>query len=148
MFDETTSEALSKLGEEDLFKISKMIQKLAKKRPAPAPKESEDDNREDSSGFLHEIGRETGPNKSEPLSTEGNRPNLFDKMPEKNEHQADIEIDKKLSVRPPSERSRSSDLVEVTCRSCDKIEEASASLVPQEAERYICNRCQVRGIKK
>ena len=61
MFDKTTSEALSKLGEEDLFKISKMIQKLAKKRPAP--KESEDDNREDSSGFLHEIGRETGPNK-------------------------------------------------------------------------------------
>ena len=146
MFDEATSQALSKLGEEDLFKVSKMIQKLAKKRPAP--KESEDDNREDSSGFLHEIGRETGPNKSEPLSTEGNRPNLFDKMSEKNEHQADIEIDKKLSVRPPAERSRISDLVEVTCRSCDKIEEASASLIPQEAERYICNRCQVRGMKK
>ena len=146
MFDEATSQALSKLGEEDLFKVSKMIQKLAKKRPAP--KESEDDNREDSSGFLHEIGRETGPNKSEPLSTEGNRPNLFDKMSEKNEHQADIEIDKKLSVRPPSERSRISDLVEVTCRSCDKTEEASASLIPQESERYICNRCQVRGMKK
>jgi hypothetical protein len=146
MFDEATSQALSKLGEEDLFKVSKMIQKLAKKRPAP--KESEDDNREDSSGFLHEIGRETGPNKSEPLSTEGNRPNLFDEMSEKNGHQADIEIDKKLSVRPPSERSRISDLVEVTCRSCDKIEEASASLIPQEAERYICNRCQVRGMKK
>jgi len=146
MFDEATSQALSKLGEEDLFKVSKMIQKLAKKRPAP--KENKDDNREDSSGFLHEIGRETGPNKSEPLSTEGNRPNLFDKMPEKSEHKADIEIDKKLSVRPPSERSRISDLVEVTCRSCDKTEEASASLIPQEAERYICNRCQVRGMKK
>jgi len=146
MFDEATSQALSKLGEEDLFKVSKMIQKLAKKRPII--QENKNDNRQDSSEFLHEIDHETGPNKSELLSTEGNRPNLFDKMPEKNEHKADIEIDKKLSVHPPSERSRDSDLVEVACRSCDKTEEVSASLIPQEVERYICNRCQVRGIKK
>ena len=146
MFDKKTEEALAQLSEDDLFKVSKMIEKLARKRPAL--KENKDDDTQDDSGFLHEIGHETSPNKSEPLSTEGNRPNLFEKMSERNEHKADTEIDKKLSVYPPSERGRNSNLVEVSCRSCDRTEEVSASLVPQEAERYICNRCQVRGIKK
>ena len=69
-------------------------------------------------------------------------------MPEKNHHKEDVEIDKKLAVQPPSNRSRKLSLIDVRCRACDKTEAISASLIPQEIERYICNRCQVRGIKK
>ena len=60
----------------------------------------------------------------------------------------DVEIDKKLAIHPPSDRSRKSNLIDVRCRACNKSEAISASLVPQEIERYICNRCQVRGFKK
>ena len=42
MFDKKTEEALTQLSEDDLFKVSKMIEKLARKRPAL--KENKDDD--------------------------------------------------------------------------------------------------------
>ena len=147
MFDKETEQALSKLDDESLLKVSKMIQKLAdkKKQHKNNKKEPPKNNR---SEFLHEIGSSSAPTKTEPLSVTGDRLNLFDGMPEKNEHQTDVEIDKKLAVHSPSERSRGSNLIEVSCCSCNKKAEISSSLVPQETDRYICNSCQVRGIKK
>ena len=141
MFDKQTEDALSTLSDEDLFKVSKMIQKLASKSPKNKPRKD---------GVLHKISsnKSEGQTRIEPINIVENRVNLFDEMSEKNEHKSDVEIDKMLSVLPPSERYRNSNLVRATCRSCDKTEEVSASLVPQEIERYICNRCQVRGFKK
>ena len=145
MFNKKTEKALSKLDEEDLFKVSKMIQKLANKK---TPRKTEQKNEEHTdSGFLHKIEPKTEDGRGEPISTEEKRANLFDKMPEKH-HKEDVEIDKKLAVQPPSNRSRKPSLIDVRCRACDNKETISASLVPQEIERYICNRCQVRGIKK
>ena len=146
MFDKETEKALSELDTDDLFKVSKMIQKLANKK---TPRKTEQKNEEHTdAGFLHKIESKTEDGRGERISTEEKRTNLFDKMPEKNHHKEDVEIDKKLAVQPPSNRSRKLSLIDVRCRACDKTEAISASLIPQEIERYICNRCQVRGIKK
>tara|TARA_R110002051_G_scaffold264420_2_gene324353 strand:- start:2947 stop:3399 length:453 start_codon:yes stop_codon:yes gene_type:complete len=150
MFDKKTEKALSVLDTDDLFKVSKMIQKLAKKKtPLKTEQKTKQKTEENiDSGFLHKIEPKAEDGRGEPISTEDKRANLFDKMPEKNHHKEDVEIDKKLAVQPPSDRSRKPVLIDVQCRACNKEEKISASLVPQEIERYICNRCQVRGMKK
>ena len=146
MFDKKTEKALSELDTGDLFKVSKMIQKLANKK---TPRKTEQKNEEHiDAGFLHKIEPKTEDGRGEPLPTGEERINLFNSMPEKNHHKEDVEIDKKLAVQPPSNRSRKLSLIDVRCRACDKTEAISASLIPQEIERYICNRCQVRGMKK
>jgi ribonuclease D len=66
--------------------------------------------------------------------------NLFDKMSEKNEHKQDSEIDKKLSVHPPTQRRDKINLIKVQCRSCGKSENVSPSLI-FDRERYKCNKC-------
>ena len=148
MFDKKTEKALSELDKNDLFKVSKMIQKLARKNTPKTVKKEEKEEKEDGEEFLHKIEPKAETGKGEPLHTEGKRTNLFDKMPEKNHHKEDIEIDKKLAIQPPSNRDRKPSLIGVRCRSCNKEEAISVSLVPQEIERYICNRCQIRGMKK
>ena len=150
MFDKKTEKALSKLNQEDLFKVSKIIQKLANKKTSRKTAKKTQQKKEENADFkfLHKIESKTEEGRGEPVPTEGKRANLFDKMPEKNHHKEDVEIDKKLAIHPPSDRSRKSNLIDVRCRACNKSEAISASLVPQEIERYICNRCQVRGFKK
>jgi hypothetical protein len=66
--------------------------------------------------------------------------NLFDKMMEKNLHKEDIEIDKKLSRYPPTERNRPFEFVEVKCRCCGTMQKVHPSLA-FEKDRYKCNRC-------
>jgi hypothetical protein len=67
--------------------------------------------------------------------------NLFSDMPEKNMHKADIEIDKKLNVHPPTVRNRKFQFVDVVCRTCGKKEKVSPAIVPESVDRYRCNKC-------
>jgi hypothetical protein len=69
------------------------------------------------------------------------RVNEFDNMQEKNFHKSDTEIDKLLNKYPPSQRSRQSSMVSVTCRVCGKREKVSAALAPEGSSRYKCNTC-------
>lgn len=66
--------------------------------------------------------------------------NLFDKMMEKNLHKEDIEIDKKLSRYPPTERNRPFEFVEVKCRCCGITQKVHPNLA-FDKDRYKCNRC-------
>ena len=66
--------------------------------------------------------------------------NYFDSMPEKNAHQEDIAIDKKLSRYPPTSRRKEIVMVQVQCRSCGKREKVSPSMILDQ-ERYKCNKC-------
>jgi len=70
----------------------------------------------------------------------GSKKNLFDTMPEKNQHKADIEIDKKLCKFPPTERARAFSYIELRCRSCGKTEKVNPDLVFDKT-RYKCNKC-------
>jgi hypothetical protein len=66
--------------------------------------------------------------------------NLFDSMSESRMHKDDIEIDKKLRVHPPTDRSRSYIPTEAQCRVCGKTETINASLI-ESSDRYKCNKC-------
>tara|TARA_R100000008_G_C3494121_1_gene120250 strand:+ start:191 stop:652 length:462 start_codon:yes stop_codon:yes gene_type:complete len=153
MFDKKTKNALAELSEEDLYKVSKMIQKLARKNSGNKNAEENSEKKskaqkKEEDGFLHKIERQTGSTKTEPFKKVEGRNNLFNEMPERNHHKKDTEIDKKLSIRPPSERNTRSNLVSVQCQGCGKKQEIASVLVPQEIDRYTCNACQVRGMKK
>ena len=70
--------------------------------------------------------------------------NKFDSMPERNMFRDDVAIDRKLSVQPPSPRTRTYSTIAVTCRSCGKREEVNPGLV-HDATRYKCNTCSQSG---
>lgn len=72
---------------------------------------------------------------------EHDEPNLFLSMNEKDMHKSDSEIDKKLSVYPPTKRSRKSNVCSVKCRVCGTEEKISSSLLFDSANRYKCNKC-------
>ena len=135
MFNENTQKQLQSLSEEDLFKVSKMIQKLSRKNSS-TPKNKKQ----------RFVSSTRGNDSSYKKESKGE--NLFLSMPERNAHKEDSEIDKLLSVHPPTERSRASSLISVVCNSCGKTLEVSASIVPQERDRFICNNCQIRGVRK
>lgn len=92
----------------------------------------------DNSDDIEEI--QTKPKKKTSKKTTKKSKNLFDSMSESRMHKEDIEIDKKLRVSPPTERSRSYKPVEVRCRVCGKTEVIDPSLV-ESIERYKCNKC-------
>lgn len=83
--------------------------------------------------------------KSTKLSKSNRNKNKFLDMPEKDMHKADIKIDKKLSINPPTPRSRKFSTIEVCCRSCGKKEQISPQLVPDSRDRYKCNKCSSSG---
>jgi hypothetical protein len=66
--------------------------------------------------------------------------NLFENMAESRMHKDDIEIDKKLRVQPPTQRSRNYKPLEARCRVCGKAEKVNPGLV-ESIERYKCNKC-------
>ena len=68
------------------------------------------------------------------------RKNLFDSMAESRMHKDDVEIDKKLRVQLPTQRSRNYKPAEVKCRVCGRTEKVNPSLV-ESIERYKCNKC-------
>jgi len=70
-----------------------------------------------------------------------NTTNKFVDMPEKNMHKADILIDKKLNIHPPTPRTRTFSKIEVVCRICGKKEKVNPSILPDQADRYKCNKC-------
>ena len=72
------------------------------------------------------------------------RVNKFDSMIEKNMFRDDIAIDRKLSIQPPSPRTRSFTTISVSCRVCGKKENLSPALV-SEPTRYKCNSCSRSG---
>jgi len=73
-----------------------------------------------------------------------NRPkqnNKFLDMPEMRMHKDDSKIDQKLSIAPPTPRTRKFKPVSVRCRVCGKQENVSPSVIPESIERYKCNKC-------
>lgn len=78
--------------------------------------------------------------KTRKTKTKGKKINLFDKMPEKNQHKEDSLIDKKLCVAPPTERTREFEFIELACRCCGKKEKCNPALVLDKT-RYKCNKC-------
>ena len=139
MLDENTIQLLEELSQQDLFKVTKMIEKLANKRGARTKKDKEPED------FVHQIQKD-----SHPVSTQhteesnGSRINLFESMDAMHEHKEDTEIDKMLNVSPPTKRNRTPNLVEVPCALCGRIDKVSAVLVT-DSGRYTCNGCQTRG---
>jgi hypothetical protein len=79
------------------------------------------------------------PRKKRAIKTKTNN-NKFENMPEFSMFKQDTEIDKKLNVMPPTERTRQYKPVQVKCRSCGKEEKVNPSLV-ESKERYKCNKC-------
>ena len=69
------------------------------------------------------------------------RPNKFLEMAEFSMHKADSIIDKKLSVQPPTPRTRKFTPIKVRCRVCGKEEEINPALLSTEPNRYKCNAC-------
>ena len=136
MFDRDTQEALERLDEEDLFKLSRMIQKLARKKTPGKRKEQ--------SSFINP----TRTHQKKESKNKAEQGNLFLEMSERLGHKEDSEIDKMLAVHPPTPRSRSTNTLRAECMSCGKTEEVSGDIVPQEIKRYICNGCQVRGARR
>lgn len=67
--------------------------------------------------------------------------NKFLDMPEKDMHKADSVIDKKLAVHPPTPRNRKFSKIDVKCRTCGKYEKVNPSIVPEQIDRYKCNKC-------
>jgi hypothetical protein len=78
--------------------------------------------------------------KSKKRTKETDAKNLFEKMSEFKMHKDDIEIDKKLSKHPPTQRSRNFSAVDVKCRVCGREEKMNPILV-ESRERYKCNKC-------
>lgn len=70
-----------------------------------------------------------------------NRKNKFLDMPEKDMYKSDTKIDKKLSINPPTPRTRRFVPIEARCRVCGKTEKISPSILPDSLDRYKCNRC-------
>lgn len=66
--------------------------------------------------------------------------NKFDSMMEANMHKEDVEIDRKLNVLPPVQRSRDYKPVKVRCRVCGRDELVNPGLA-ESTERYKCNKC-------
>lgn len=78
--------------------------------------------------------------KKSTAKSKNSKENKFLSMAEKNMHKEDVEIDKLLSKRPPSARSRSFSYVDAICRTCGKKEKVNPTLV-HEMSRYKCNTC-------
>jgi len=145
MFDEATNEALKKLSNNELKKVSMMIQKLAGKQTKTKRKNSRPNKSEDNK-VVSVAKTNSRRVRSEPVPT-GPRENLFEKMQEFNQFKEDEETRSKLYGAPPSPRNRKSNLVDVFCMNCGGGSSVAASLVPAEQSRYLCNRCQVRGAR-
>ena len=139
MLDENTIQLLENLSQQDLFKVTKMIQKLANKRGSRPNKDKEPED------FVHQLQKDSRSVSSQrPEQSNDARVNLFESMDEMNEHKEDTEIDKMLNVTPPTKRNRNPNLVEVSCALCGRTDKVSAVLVT-DSGRYTCNGCQTRG---
>lgn len=68
--------------------------------------------------------------------------NKFLDMPERNMHKSDSAIDRKLSINPPTPRTRKFEPINVRCRVCGKSEKVSPRmLADSDTDRYKCNKC-------
>ena len=147
MLDKETQKALESLDENDAFKVIKMIQKLANKKNKPRTRSNPDD-------FVHKIerskSRKTTDSSNQSSKRESieiqKRENLFESMSERHDHKADSEIDKKLTILPPTARDRGAGTIQVSCDSCNRESEVSAVLV-SDSGRYVFNGCQTRGAR-
>jgi len=139
MLNENTMQLLESLSQEDLFKVSKMIEKLANKRGVKPKKNIEGEN------FVHEIQQSSSARQNRSPDTEaGARVNLFESMDAMHEHKDDTEIDKMLNVTPPTKRGRKPNLVQASCSSCGNVDSVSPIMIT-DSGRYTCNACQTRG---
>lgn len=81
----------------------------------------------------------------EPINTDINRPNTFDKMAEKNQFKEDSSIDKKLwKNKQLAPRGNRSTLVTIDCTECNGTFEVSPNEIKKDFdgnEEYTCNEC-------
>ena len=133
-------DTLEKLSDEDLLKVQRMSEKLLRKSGGNTGQK-----KRRTQDFTV---RRTPRGQRQQIELDKNRKNLFDEMPQKNMHKDDTEIDRALAVEDITPRNRQSSIVSVVCMRCDEEKQMSASMVPQEKERFICNNCQTRGGKK
>lgn len=145
MFDKATNEALDKLSDEELKKVSMMIQKLAGKQKKTKRKNSRPKKTEDSK-VASVAKAKPRVVRGQPFQ-KGDRENLFENMQEFNQFKEDEETRKKLYGSPPPPRNRKSSLVDVFCMGCGGSSSVASSLVPAERGRYLCNKCQTRGAR-
>jgi hypothetical protein len=82
----------------------------------------------------------TSKRKSSIAKQEKQNVNKFLLMPEKDMHKTDIAIDRKLSVVPPTDRTRQYNPVSVKCRVCGKEEKVNPRYLDSK-DRYKCNKC-------
>ena len=68
--------------------------------------------------------------------------NNFDKMPEKQMHKEDVEVDQKLHKFAPTPRRGTFKPLKIQCRVCGKVDSVHPSLV-ETMDRYKCNKCSV-----
>jgi hypothetical protein len=107
----------------------------------PKENSSTDSNTQQDQHKSRKVDEFDNPNiKTKSTKTANARTNKFLSMPERNMHKADTLIDKKLSVQPPSPRTRSFEPVQVVCRSCGKQEKVNAAIL-DSLDRYKCNKC-------
>lgn len=120
------------------FSDPEQIKQLISALQGLLPKDKSDDqvveNKEPKELPDHNIKTKTRKLKSEHY-------NKFDNMPEAQMHKSDSLIDKKLSVHPPSPRTRQFEPIDVKCRSCGKTEKINPVLLPDSTDRYKCNKC-------
>lgn len=92
------------------------------------------DNDED-----EEVSEVTPTKKTKPKNKKKYK-NLFEQMSESRMHKDDVEIDKKLSKFPPTQRARNYKPIKVKCRVCGRDEEINPSLI-ESSDRFKCNKC-------
>jgi len=116
--------------------IKQLIQML--KKMLPDAEETSDKQIEDNSNT--HIRNDPIVTKSR-KSVKNDQQNKFLEMPEKNMYKSDSQIDKKLSIHPPTPRNRKFVLIDVRCRICGKQDRVNPALLPDSVERYKCNSC-------
>lgn len=95
-------------------------------------------------GLEDEPSSVTSKKNKKPTKSKNNKTtqNRFEKMSEFRMHKDDVEIDKKLSRLPPTERSRHYEPKMVRCRVCGKDELVNPSII-ESSDRYKCNKCSI-----
>lgn len=112
---------------EQIKQLISLLQNLLPSEETEKPEESEQ--------FSTKIKTKTRSSKNKEKNN-----NKFLSMPERNMHKEDIEIDKKLSVNPPTPRTRKFEPIDARCRVCGKTEKVNPSIV-SDSDRYKCNKC-------
>lgn len=134
-------EKVTVAGTADPETVEESVAKPSKKKRGRKPKvEEPTDTEQDDDSENEEDYKFNSKIKTKNINVKKKTYNKFDSMPEYRMHKEDVEIDKKLNIAPPSQRSRTYKPVDARCRVCGRVESVNPALV-DSSERYKCNRC-------